>query len=371
MPRKNRAAKPKSENQSNAPIEPEPEAQLRESQISTQSQSDSLKEDMGPETQLRESQTSTQSFSGTDAVGPEPRMGSPTASVEEFQDSLQNQEDTLPNYVASQGLGSPMEDDGLQAGWESAPPWTGTLSDEDRQTHGQRQEERLATEIQTSRSGSQMELDVEDDPLHMSSNKVSPDLSHDSSQHPSRTRSVRGEESDSNASLDLKKGGKLPRLSREQKLQFLRGESFYNVADPGINPLAQSDDEPALQKHHSNTGERPESTEPASSSSVPQYQKVQTTEVVRSETTRIIRSFHQEKIRIEKELKEDFSLQNLRQREKRLEVHETALSNLIDELMVDLKKTRGQLKKISRRYREPLAMEMSWNMAPDAEEKID
>ncbi|TGO24083.1 hypothetical protein BPAE_0112g00010, partial [Botrytis paeoniae] len=312
----------KSVPQSKFQSEPEPQAQLRESQTSTQSQSDFFKEELGPEAQLRESQISTQSYSDSDAVGPGPRVGPPAVSIDEnFQNSAHNQQETPSTYVSSQGLGSPTEDEGVEAAVESAR----ASSDEDAQNHGQRQEEPLATKIQTSRSGAQMELDVEDDPLHMSSNEVSQNLFQDPPTHLSQNQAVQSQESDSDASLDLDKVGKPVWLATDELFWKTIHGSTHHIANPNINPPAQSDPEPALQNLHSNTENRPESTESASSSSVSQYQKVQTTEMT------------------------------LREKEEKLEDHETMLSNLIDELMIELKKIRGELKRISRRYRKALA----------------
>ncbi|KAF5877175.1 uncharacterized protein Bfra_001538 [Botrytis fragariae] len=348
MPRKNRAVKAKSEHQSISPTEPEPEAQLRESQMSTQSQSCFNEEDLGPEVQLRESQMSTRSCSDTDAAGPESEIGSLAALIKESHDYFKNQEETLSTCVSTQEAKSPTKDDDVEAEAESAR----ASSDEDTQNHGRRQEEPLATGIQTSRTGAQMELNVEDDPLHMSSDEVSRNPFQDPPMHLSQNQHIQSGESDPD---DLDKGGK-PAWFAENKLYWKTvHESTHLVADPTMSPPDKSDPEPALPNLHSNTEKRPESTKSASSSPAPQYQKVHTTEMVRSETTRIIRSFQQEKIRIETALKSDSDLSTLREREEKLEDHETILSNLIDELMIELKKTRGELKRISRRYGKALA----------------
>ncbi|KAF7871989.1 uncharacterized protein EAF02_009094 [Botrytis sinoallii] len=345
MPRKNRAVKPKSEHQSNSPAEPEPEAQLRESQISTQSQSDSYEEDLGPESQLRESQISTQSYSDSDAVGPEPRVKSPVALIEESHDLLENQEPTLSTYVSPQELAHQTKIDEIEAEWERAP----ASSDQAAQNYRPRQERSLATEIQTSRSGAQMELDVEDDPLNVSSNEVSQNLFQYPPMHLSQNQAVRSEGSDSDA---LDKGGELQELFRKGLLRDISQGSCYRIVNPSMKPPGQFDREPASQNLHSNTESRPKSAAPPSPA--PKYHKVETTEMVRSETTRITRGFQQEKTRIETVLKRDPDIHTLREKEEKLEDHETMLSNLIDELMIELKKTRGELRKISRRYRKAL-----------------
>ncbi|KAF7922072.1 uncharacterized protein EAE98_008283 [Botrytis deweyae] len=344
MPRKNLAVKPKSEHQSNSPAEPEPEAQLRESQISTQSQSDSYEEDLGPEAQLRESQISTQSYSDSDAVGPEPRVKSPVALIEESHDLLENQEPTLSTYVSPQELAHQTKIDEIEAEWERAP----ASSDQAAQNYGPRQESSLATEIQTSRSGAQMELDVEDEPLHVSSNEVSQNLFQYPPMHLSQNQAVRSEKSDSDA---LDEGGELQEIARKELLRDL-SQRYYRIVNPSMKPPGQFDPEPASQNLHSNTKSRPKSA--ALLSPAPKYQKVETTEMVRSETTRITRGFQQEKTRIETVLKRDPDIHTLREKEEKLEDHETMLSNLIDDLTIELKKTRGELKKISRSYRKAL-----------------
>ncbi|TGO57963.1 hypothetical protein BCON_0060g00370 [Botryotinia convoluta] len=351
MPRKKQAVETKHLPKSKSRTESEAEAQLRESQKSIQSQYDSNEEDLGPEAQLRESQMSTQSYSDTDAVGPEPKVRSPIALIEESQDLSQNQEEALSTYVSSQEAESPTRDGDVEAEVESAR----ASSDEDLQNFGRRQEEPLATEIQTSRTGAQMELDVEDDPLHMSSNEVSRDFVQDTPQHLSQNQAIQSEESDSDASLDLDKGGEPPGLFRKELSRKISQGSAHHVANSNMNSPAQSDVEFALQNLHSNTENRPESTESAPPSPAPKYHKVETTEMVRTETTRIIRSFQQEKTRIETVLKPDPEIHTLRKKEEELEDHETMLSILIDELMIELKKTRGELKRISRRYRKALA----------------
>ncbi|THV46892.1 hypothetical protein BGAL_0352g00130 [Botrytis galanthina] len=351
MPRKNRAVKPKSEHQSNPSTEPEPEAQLRESQISTQSQSDSYEEDLGPEAQLRESQISTQSYSDSDAVGPEPKVGSPIAFMEEVLDLLENEEETLPTYVSPQELAHQAKIDAIEAEWESAP----ASNDQAAQNYGPRREKSLATEIQTSRSGDQMELDVEDEPLHVSSNEEPQNPFEDPPMHASQTEAIQSEESDSDASLDLDKGGEPAGLFRDKVSRRISRVSVDHAANPSVRSPGRFDSEPALQNLHSNTESRPESAEFAPPSPAPKYHKVEITKMVRSETTRIIRGFQQGKIRIETVLKPDPGIHTLREKEEELEDHETMLSNLIDDLMIELKKTRGELKRISRRYRKALA----------------
>ncbi|KAF7953476.1 uncharacterized protein EAE97_000875 [Botrytis byssoidea] len=381
MPRKNRAAKPKSEPQSNSPTESEPGAQLCESQTSTQSQSDSYEEDLGPEAQLRESQISTQSCSDSDAVGAEPKVGSPVALIEEVHDILEKQEEALSTYVSPQELASPTRNDELETEGESAP----ALSDQAAQNYGSRQENSLATEIKTSRSGARMELDVGDDPLHMSSAEEPQNPFLDPPMHAAQTEAIQSEESDSDASLDLNGGGKPMWFARNEVLRKTSRESGSDVSldlnkggepsglfkdkgsrktsqgsvnritNPSTKPPGQFDLESASQNLHSNTESRAESAESAPPSPAAKYYKVETTEMVRSETTRIIRGFQQEKIRIETVLKPDPEIHTLRKKEEELEDHEMMLSTLIDELMIELKKTRGEFKKISRRYRRALA----------------
>ncbi|KAF7900071.1 hypothetical protein EAF00_004407 [Botryotinia globosa] len=357
MPRKNRAAKPRSEPQSNSPTEPEPEAQLLESQ------------------------TSTQSFSDSDTVGAEPKVGSPIALIEEVHDLLENQEEALSTYVSPQELVPPTKIDEIEAEWESAR----ASSDQAAQNDRPRQEKSLATEIQTSRSGAQMELDVEDDLLHMSSAEEPQNPFADPPMHAPQTEAIHSEESDSDASLDLNKGGKPMWSARNEVSRKTSRESDYDVSldlnkggeRPGLfgdklsrktsqgsvnrianqsaKPPGEFDLESASQNLHSNTKSRTESTESVLPSPASKYHKVETTEMVRSETTRIIRGFQQEKIHIEKVLKAEPEIHTLRKKEEELEEHEMMLSNLIDELMIELKKTRVDFKRISWRYRRALA----------------
>ncbi|TGO14475.1 hypothetical protein BTUL_0052g00130 [Botrytis tulipae] len=382
MPRKNRAAKPRSEPQSNSPTEPEPEAQLRESQKSTQSQSDSYKEDLEPEAQLRESQISTQPYSDSEAVGAEPKVGSPIASIEEVHDLLVKQEEALATDVSPQELASSTKIDEVQAEWESAP----VLSDQAAQNYGPRQEKSLASEIQTSRSGAQMELDVEDDPLHMSSAEEPQNPFEDPPMCASQGEVIQIEESDSDASLDLDKGGKPVWFARNEVSRKTRRESdcdasldlnkggepsslsrdkgsrktskgsINRIANPSTKPPGEFDLESASQNLHSNTESRPESAESAPPSPAAKYHKVETTEMVRSETTMIIRGFQQEKTRIETVLKPDPEIHTLRKKEEELEDHEMMLSNLIDELMIELKKTREKPWQIFKKRRTDAGM---------------
>ncbi|TGO35989.1 hypothetical protein BHYA_0138g00020 [Botrytis hyacinthi] len=351
MPGKNRAVEPKSEHQSKSPTEPEPEGQLRESQTSTQSQSDSYEEDLGPEAQLRESQISTQSYSDSDAAGTEPKVGSRITLIEEVHDLLESQEESLSTYVSPQELAHKTRIAEIEAEWESAR----ASSDQAAQNDGPRQEKSLATEIQTSRSGAQTELDVEDDSLHMSSAEEPENPFEDPPMYASATEAIQSEESDSDASLDLDEGGQPAGLFRGELSRKTSQGPVNRVANPSMNRAAQSDPEPALQNLHSNT-KKLESAESALPSPAPKYHKVETTEMVRSETTRIIRGFQQEKTRIETVLKPDSGIHTLRKKEEELEDHETMLSNLIDELMIELKKTREKPWQILKRRRTDAGM---------------
>ncbi|TGO81156.1 hypothetical protein BPOR_1313g00020 [Botrytis porri] len=283
----------------------------------------------------------------------------------------------MSTYISTQEAESRIGDDDVWAEVESARE----LSDGDLKDSGQRQEEPLAAGFQTLISGAQVEWEIEDDPLHTEIIEVARDSVQDRMQ-PSQTEAIQSDDSDPD---DLDRGGRSmwlarnevsPKISQESDPddldrggsppEFLRNELYrkkvheptHHVANPTMKPPGQSDPEPASRTLHSNTENRPESTESetqsASPSSAPQYHKVQTTEMVRSETTRIIRSFQQENIRIETVLKPDPDIHTLREKEEKLEDHELMLSNLIDELMIDLKKTRGELKGISRKYRKAL-----------------
>ncbi|TGO43888.1 hypothetical protein BOTNAR_1123g00020 [Botryotinia narcissicola] len=358
MQRKNRAVRPKSEPQSNSPTEREPEALLRESQISTQSQSYFHEEDLGPEARLRESQISTQSYSDSDAVGADPKVGSPIALIEKVHDLLENQEEALATYISPQKLASSTRNDELETKGESAS----ASNDQAAQNYGLRQEESLATKIQTSRLGAQIELDVEDDPLHMSSNEEPQNPFLDPPMHAAQTEAIHSEESDSDASLDLNKGGKPMWCARNDISRKTSRESDSDVSldlnkegepsdllkDKGSRKTSQG----SVNRIANQSTKPPESALPSPAA---KCYKVETTEMVRSETTRIIRGFQQENIRIETVLKPDPEIHTLRKKEEELEDHEMMLSTLVDELMSELKKTRGEFKKISRRNRRALA----------------
>ena len=341
MPRKNRAIKVRSQHQSNPSAEPEPEVQLQESNTSTQSQSDSYEEDLGPEAQLRESQIILQAYPDPDVMGPKPEVESPTALIEESQELLENQEETLSTYVSPQEVGSSTEEDDVEDEVRNAQD----SSDEDRQNFGQRQEETLGAEINRSESGSQMELNDEDGPLHMASNEVS----HDPSQHLSKTQAVQSQESDPD---DLDRGGEPPLFFRNELLRKRSQGSTHHVVSSNKNLPARFETEPTLQNLNSDTEDRPESTESTPSSLASQYHKV--TEMVRTDTTRIMRSSRRERIRIEV-LKRDPETRTLREKEEDLEDHETVLIDLIGDLTSDLKKTRNELKRVGRMYRKSLA----------------
>lgn len=345
MPPKNRAIKVRSLHQSNSSTKSEPEVGLRESETSTQSQSNSYEEDLGPEAQLRESQIILQACPDTDVMGPEPEVGSPTALIEEPQELLENQEETLSTYVSPQEAGSSTEEDDVEVEVEVEVGNAQDSSDEDRQNFGQRQGETLGADINRSKSGSQMELEDEDGPVHMASNEVS----HDPSQYPSKTQAVQSQESDPD---DLDRGGEPPLFFRNGVFRKTSQGSTHHVVNPNISPPARFDTGPALQNLYSDTEDRPESTESTPPSLASQYPKF--TEMVRTETTRIMRSSRRERVRIEV-LKRDPETRTLREKEEDLEDHETVLIDLIGELTSDLKKTRNELKRAGRMYRRSLA----------------
>ncbi|TEY28228.1 hypothetical protein BOTCAL_1046g00020 [Botryotinia calthae] len=279
-------------------------------------------------------------------MGPKPEVGSPTAFIEESQDSLENQKETLSTYVSSRKTGSSTEEDNIEVEVENAQ----NSSDEDRQNFGQRQEETLDAEINRSRSGPQRELDVKDDPLHMESNKVSQDSIQDCPKHSSPPQAVQSQESDPD---DLDRGGKAPLFFRNEVFRKTSQGSTHHVVNPNRNPPARSDTESALQNCQSNTENEPESTESTPPSLASQYHKVETTQMVRTETTKITRSSQREKIRIEV-LKREPETRTLREKKEDLEDHETVLIDLIGDLTVDLKKTRNELKRVGRMYRKSL-----------------